>query len=63
MSTGDQDVLFIFKKTLEINSEHMGLNSLRKIWNLKLLFVFPLYLHLLLFAKVLQISKKDNNLF
>lgn len=35
MSMGDQDVLFIFKRTLEIQHEHMGLNSLRKIWNSK----------------------------
>lgn len=48
MSMGDQDVLFIFKRTLEIQHEHMGLNNLRKIWNSKLLLVF---------AKVFQISK------
>lgn len=57
MSMGDQDVLFIFKKTLEIQNEHMGLNKLRKIWNLKVSLVFPLYLHLMVFAKVLQIPK------
>lgn len=53
----DQDVLFIFKKTLEIQSEHMGLHTLKKIWNLEPSFVFPLYLHLLVFENFLQISK------
>lgn len=47
----------LFLKRLEIQNEHMGLNKLRKIWNLKVSLVFPLYLHLMVFAKVLQISK------
>lgn len=65
MSMADQDVLFIFKKTHGIQNEHMGLNNLRKIWNLKLSYVFPLSLHLVVFAKVLQISKflRQQSLF
>lgn len=57
MSMEDQDVLFIFKNTLEIQSEHMGLHTSKKIWNLEPSFVFPFYLHLLVFEKVLQITK------
>lgn len=61
MSTGDQNVRFIFKRTLEIQNEHMGLKSL---CNLKLPFVFLLYLHLLAFAEVCRFQKfKDNHFF